>query len=239
MRKFFLLASVIVLFLSSCSQKFDYERIDLDDVSQSYLDYLSTKAKQSVTKEFFEIKFLRLSKISKGTYSYYFYDFVVAPKTTFSFKSFSVNIEPDYDVNSKLNAYFTDEKGMKWLSYDLRPNTITKHAYDNITYSLFNDEKFNTLRFQGYLSDGGEESLLSNQLSKEIIDQSILQMKITLNCDSISEIFQFSLSTFDENVLFKNVPNELYNNNHSIKAFVDGGLSISYVVFHGNQEEIK
>lgn len=234
MQKLILLTSVIVLVLSSCSQRFDYERIDLDEVSDSYLDYLSTKAKQSVTKEFFEIKFLRLSKISKGTYSYYFYDFVVAPKTTFNFKSLSIKIEPDYDVNSRLNAYFSDEKGMKWLSYDLRPNTITKHAYDNITYSLFYDEEFNTLRFQGYLSDGGEESLLLNQLSKEVIDQSVLQMKITLNCDSISEIFQFSLSPFDDNVLFNNVPNELYNNNHSIRAFIDGGLSISYVVFHGN-----
>lgn len=227
----FFLTSISLL---SCSSNKTYHLLGVSDYSQSLVAYYNSDSLQTIEQSFFEIKLTKLYSIDRDEITFYFYEFLLAPKLKYKYSSISIDVAPDYGINPKLKNFFEDKSGVAWKIYDVRPSTIVR-GLKNISYEGEVGDEYGSLILRAYLCDGGTSALNDFGLSTEIAQKAIEQMIITVKMDSITEVFHFSVHGSTE-VLDNSTSIEVAKEYPPLQTFLNGGLTINFTKYEGENK---
>lgn len=229
LRMIILVIVAFAIFVFALTKRENYTLIEKSSYSDSLLKFYNTETAQSVEQRYFITKLIHLYSYNREDQTYYFYEILIAPKMNKKLDHLTIQILPDYGIDSRLDTYFNDRSGRFWLVYDVRPSTIIE-PLKNISYHGVVGEKFGTIIIQGYMSDGGSLSLNTLDLTKSVIQKSIEQMIVKVKSDYSEEIFHFAAN--NKTISLNNEDlQRLGDSNPVIKTFIKGGLTFYYGEF--------
>lgn len=221
-------ASIIAgVILSGCSST-SYNLIPDSNYSQSMLDFKNASKIEYIQKSYFEVKLISVYILEKNDMRFYFYDLLIAPRTTEEIDIISILLEPDYQVNPLLGKYFSKENNLLWQTYSVKPKSAVFNSLWNINYKELYPNDFGAIKVQSFLCDGGDESLLNAGLSEEVLRVSLQQLVVTVKTAFAKEVFYFNARDHLNEI---SIDQASHLDHLPIKGLLENKLTVKYSKF--------